>query len=340
MLMPWSRLWWPRIGAVVPSRARREAVEPVAVESAREVGREEGDPLFEGGGQVLLSPSFWEKAGWGIAVLAALARIGDGRGGRGRAEVYASRAPVIGASERGFPRTSHVPSDLPSRVRAIIPPSPDLREAGPTPASPPDHSPCPPGTPRPHTTLTRGSCRGGHFPSTSGDHESKDVDHGPPHPHIADRAGLAPRGPPPRATPGPRPEPDRPVTAVSPDGSTLAVAERGRAVRLYRRSDGHRLRAFSGKSSRTLALAFSPDGHSLASAGEDGRVRLWDLAREVERRELPGHDGPAVSVAFSPTGTLLATEGADGLVRVWESDTGRLLRTLPGPGTSLAFDPS
>lgn len=63
MLMPWSRLWWPRIGVVVPSRVRREAGEPAAVEAAREVGREERDPLFEGGGQVLLHPSFWEKAG-------------------------------------------------------------------------------------------------------------------------------------------------------------------------------------------------------------------------------------------------------------------------------------
>ena len=106
MLMPWSRLWWPRIGAVVPSRGRREAVETVAVESAREVGREEGDPVFEGGGQVLLSPSFWEKAGWGIAVLAALATSGTAAAGEPGPRC-SDRAPVIGASERGFPRTSH-----------------------------------------------------------------------------------------------------------------------------------------------------------------------------------------------------------------------------------------
>ena len=102
MLMPWSRLWWPRIGVVVPSRARREAGEPAAVEAVREEGV---DLLFEGGGQVLLHPSFWEKAGWGIAVLAAL--VTSGTAAAGEAGPWCSeRASVIGASEQGFPRTS------------------------------------------------------------------------------------------------------------------------------------------------------------------------------------------------------------------------------------------
>ncbi len=33
---------------------------------------EDQDPIFEGGGQVLLHRSYWEKAGWGVAIMVAL----------------------------------------------------------------------------------------------------------------------------------------------------------------------------------------------------------------------------------------------------------------------------
>ena len=129
------------------------------------------------------------------------------------------------------------------------------------------------------------------------------------------------------------------VVAVSPDGATAAVAAWDRPIRLYRRADGRRLRTFSGKSARSLALAFAPDGRTLASAGADGRVRIWDPAREVERRELSGHSGPALAVAFSPDGALLASAGVDGLVRLWEPDTGRLVRTFDGDALTITSDP-
>jgi WD40 repeat protein len=146
-----------------------------------------------------------------------------------------------------------------------------------------------------------------------------------------------------RSAPRPDSAPDGPrrrfVTAASPDGATLAIAARGRAVRLYRRSDGRTIRVFSSKSARSLALAFAPDGRSLASAGRDGVVRIWDPRREVERRELAGHAGPATALAYSPDGALLATAGRDGVVRIWEPDTGRLIATFRAEGAvaSLAF---
>jgi hypothetical protein len=51
----------------VPERPAAAVAAAVAVPCAEDKG-----PLFEGGGPVLLPPSFWEKAGWGIVALAAL----------------------------------------------------------------------------------------------------------------------------------------------------------------------------------------------------------------------------------------------------------------------------
>ena len=61
----------------------------------------ESAPVFEGGGGVLLPPAFWERAGWGIAVLlATAASAGEIRVG------CPPGSPSIVAMEWGFPRTS------------------------------------------------------------------------------------------------------------------------------------------------------------------------------------------------------------------------------------------
>jgi hypothetical protein len=90
MVMPWAWFRRPKDGVSVPSRDCRKAVE------AAEAGPacEGEDPVFEGGGPVLLRPSFWEKAGWGVAVLAAL---------------MASGTASAGEPGPGFPRTSQTP---------------------------------------------------------------------------------------------------------------------------------------------------------------------------------------------------------------------------------------
>lgn len=71
----WSRRKVSRggvgVAAAVPESARSETPGPCQ-ERPPEAEAEGQDPLFEGGGSVLLRPAFWEKAGWGIALVAAL----------------------------------------------------------------------------------------------------------------------------------------------------------------------------------------------------------------------------------------------------------------------------
>jgi hypothetical protein len=74
MLTRWSRLRFFRGGPEVSEAAVAKSARPgpSGERPAEEVAAGDQDPLFEGGGSVLLRPAFWEKAGWGIAVLVAL----------------------------------------------------------------------------------------------------------------------------------------------------------------------------------------------------------------------------------------------------------------------------
>jgi hypothetical protein len=78
MFERWSRLRFLRGGFGAPvagpaGPAAAERTTPCRPGSVPAPSAEEDGPIFEGGGGVLLHPSFWEKAGWGIVALAALA---------------------------------------------------------------------------------------------------------------------------------------------------------------------------------------------------------------------------------------------------------------------------
>ena len=108
--------------------------------------------------------------------------------------------------------------------------------------------------------------------------------------------------------------------AISPDGSTLAVAERSGAVVLVDAARGairDRLSPSADDAGPIESVAFSPDGRTLA-LGLREHVRLWAIdgrPRAVVR--LPGHRGSVRSLAFDANGARLA--GADEKsVKVWE----------------------
>lgn len=64
----------------------------------------------------------------------------------------------------------------------------------------------------------------------------------------------------------------------SPDGATLATADREGQVQLYDVRSGERTGGFAYGEGWVPSLAYSPDGSRLVTGGGDGVVRVWDPA--------------------------------------------------------------
>jgi len=135
--------------------------------------------------------------------------------------------------------------------------------------------------------------------------------------------------------------------ALSPDGKTLAAAERNRG--------GSEFRVLlwdvaTGKTAGELkevghvwALAFAPDGKGLATAGEDQTLRLWNPATGTELRRFRGAKEKWTRLAFASDGKVLASVNVAGdLIQLWDAATGEALRAfkvVPGWERTLAFSP-
>ncbi|HUR55918.1 MAG TPA: hypothetical protein VMZ71_17410 [Gemmataceae bacterium] len=104
--------------------------------------------------------------------------------------------------------------------------------------------------------------------------------------------------------------------AFSPDGTRLAEAAHGGAVRVWNLASGEAERSFAVKGlyANQMRLAFSPDGATLAAAV--GNVVLLDLAAGTQQRLRTGGTG-FCGVAFPPDGKQLVAAG-DSLAR-WDT---------------------
>jgi serine/threonine protein kinase/WD40 repeat protein len=109
--------------------------------------------------------------------------------------------------------------------------------------------------------------------------------------------------------------------ALSPDGSTLALAEssgdvvlvdtaRGTVRQVLPRDEAHE---------RVRSLAFSPRGDALAAGTRSGPIRVWSLkgGRAEPLIRLPGHRFEVATLAFDPSGRRLAS-GDEKSVDVWD----------------------
>ncbi len=108
--------------------------------------------------------------------------------------------------------------------------------------------------------------------------------------------------------------------AFSSDGTFVAAAGSGRAVRFWdagRVWTTGRIPIDSGSLSQ---LRFSPDGRTLAAlAGGHGerKLLLWEMASLTLRREFSVPRTGVTCLAFSPDGRILATGQADSTVLLW-----------------------
>lgn len=108
--------------------------------------------------------------------------------------------------------------------------------------------------------------------------------------------------------------------AISPDGTTIAVAFRSGMVRRWDLETGKVVttKEIIGGRSAMFAVAYSPDGKFLATGDANNEVGLWEAATGKLIATYQGHSDSVYSVAFSPDGQLLASGSNDGTVRIWE----------------------
>jgi WD40 repeat protein/serine/threonine protein kinase len=135
--------------------------------------------------------------------------------------------------------------------------------------------------------------------------------------------------------------------AFSPDGKTLAVADRGsKSVRFWDLAEKKWLGSLPVGTS-TARLHYSPDGRMLALLHPDG-AQLWDVTRRVHLQTFAGHtfrnySSPTdeseamTALAFSPDGRLLATCGRDGTAKLHDVRSGKTLRTLTAVPAGYSF---
>jgi WD40 repeat protein len=154
------------------------------------------------------------------------------------------------------------------------------------------------------------------------------------------------------------------VLTLSPDGKTLALAERTGSIRLWSVVDRKDIRAFpigvaSGPTGSYIsALAFAPDGKSLAVAGS-GRLEVWDIetgklrmtfkheVKATVNKLVLGDDGAfrrvtetvvrpddVACATFSKDGKTLFSSGKENIIKLWDPVTGKEKAQLAGHGTA------
>lgn len=125
--------------------------------------------------------------------------------------------------------------------------------------------------------------------------------------------------------------------SFQPDGSIVASASQGGAVRVWRVDTLTEVHSFYQDAPIPMrAVAFVPAGTLLAVGGEDGQVRLWDNGLVCQHStptaqgkicvDMPlrfqAHPSSVRSLSWSLDSQFLATGGEDGAFAVWTSPPG------------------
>jgi WD40 repeat protein len=73
--------------------------------------------------------------------------------------------------------------------------------------------------------------------------------------------------------------------AFSPDGRSLATADRGGCVKLWHVATGRELLDLRNQPTGIKRVAFSPDGKHFAYLSKDGQLRIIHVPENVTRKE-------------------------------------------------------
>jgi WD40 repeat protein/serine/threonine protein kinase len=128
------------------------------------------------------------------------------------------------------------------------------------------------------------------------------------------------------------------VTAITPDGKTLAWAMGGTMMVWDLTTQKIRFKRSKADLAGIYAVAFSPDGKILAHhrGGPPHVVELWDWSAGKLIGNLQGFRGTAYAIAFSPDGKLLATGDEFSTVRLWETTHFKEVAALKGHGGEIS----
>ena len=137
------------------------------------------------------------------------------------------------------------------------------------------------------------------------------------------------------------------AVTFSSDGKTLALANRGKKIRLYDAVNGEHKLTLTEHADEVYNLIFNPDGKTFAGIGGDSTIRLWDAVTGEHLQTIIGHTRSVSSISFSPDGSRLTTAGngapdgtsGDKVIRIWNVHSGGLQSTLKVPmGRWLNYD--
>ncbi len=122
--------------------------------------------------------------------------------------------------------------------------------------------------------------------------------------------------------------------AITPDGARFAASGYDNHALVFDGVTGKRRHSFETRAA-AHALAFSPDGQWVL-AGDDRIPRLFSLGSAADRA-LKGHSSALKAVAFSPDGRHAATAGGDRKIKLHDVAKGKVIATLPGYASVVAF---
>jgi WD40 repeat protein len=117
---------------------------------------------------------------------------------------------------------------------------------------------------------------------------------------------------------------------VSPDGSTLAVANDSPIIELWDLKRGTKIGTLTGHRGDVSWVGFDPSSGALASTSVDGEVRFWDVASRRSRIAFHVGEYRLPDLPFSPDGKTLATSNLATGIRFWSADDGHLVNEIQG----------
>jgi WD40 repeat protein len=116
-------------------------------------------------------------------------------------------------------------------------------------------------------------------------------------------------------------------SALSGDGSRLAVVDFATKVSVWNTATGRKLRQMDRASG--ICLAFSANGKIIVAGTAEGRLGIWDASTGKRRCALPGSAGTrGTKIAISPDGKLVAATLPDGSIGLWNATTGKEFHSI------------